>query len=118
MDFAVTSPDCLRSNTIMQLEFVWPCISFEYGSEYQDKSAIFSDISIPATLTDVEVYYYSNCTQVMTAFKSVFIAGVEFTADPTIFTFVNPESPLFITYHYPEVTLTSLTVGQTLTFVR
>ena len=54
----------------------------------------------------------------MTAFKTVFIAGAPFTAVPVTFTFANPETPLFVTYHYPQVTLTSLTQGETLSYVR
>ena len=69
-------------------------------------------------MTDIEVFYYTNCTQVATAYKTVFIQGTSFTADPIIFTFANPETPLAITYEYHQVTLTSLTAGETLTYVR
>lgn len=88
-----------------------------YKSEYQDDPGVLVDISIPVTLTDIEVFYYTNCTQVMTAHKTVFIAGTAFSADPIIFTFANPETPLFLTYHYPQVTLTSLTEQEVLTYV-
>ena len=70
------------------------------------------------TLYVVEALYYNNCTQVATAYETVIIAGATFTASPPItFTFANPETDLFITHHYPDVTLTSLTEGEELVFV-
>ena len=68
-------------------------------------------------MTDVEVFYYSGCTQVVTAYQTVYIHVTVFTADPIIFTFANPETPLAITHTYHEVTLTSLSAGEVLTFV-
>jgi hypothetical protein len=85
---------------------------------FQDKTGIFSDIGIPRTLTDVEVYYYSNCTQVGTVTKTVVIDGTAFTASAITITFANPETPLGIVFHYPQVTLTSLHAGQAITYVR
>jgi hypothetical protein len=68
----------------------------------------------------VEAIYYANCTgQVATAYETAIIDGTIFTASPAAtFIFVNPESYLFVTQHYPDVTLTSLTEGEVLTFVR
>jgi len=53
----------------------------------------------------------------MTAFALVYIAGTPFTANPVTLTFVDPSTPLYITYQFPAVTLTSLTPLETLTFV-
>jgi hypothetical protein len=50
-------------------------------------------------------------------FKSVFIQDEIFTADPQTISFGNPETPLTVLYQYHQVTLTSLTAGETLTFV-
>jgi hypothetical protein len=54
----------------------------------------------------------------MTAFALVNIAGTQFTANPVLMTFADPSTPLYITYQFPSVTLTSLTPLQTLLFVK
>jgi len=53
----------------------------------------------------------------MTASQSVSIHGGLFTAELAIFTFHKPEQPLFVTFYYLEVTITSLNASETLTFV-
>jgi len=53
----------------------------------------------------------------MTAFALVDIAGTLFTADMVTMTFADPSTPLYITYSFPSVTLTSLTPLETLSFV-
>ena len=53
----------------------------------------------------------------MTAFALVYIAGTPFTANPVTLTFADPSTPLYITYQFPDVTVTSLTPLETLTFV-
>jgi hypothetical protein len=53
----------------------------------------------------------------MTAFALVEIAGTPFSADPVTMTFADPSTPLYITYQFPSVTLTSLTPLETLHFV-
>ena len=79
---------------------------------------MLSDIAIPRTLTVVEVFYYTNCTQVITALGTAVVSGQAFTAQPMTITFVNPATAIFITYSYPSVTITSLTQLQPLTVVR
>jgi hypothetical protein len=53
----------------------------------------------------------------MTAFALVDVAGTGFTADPVTITFADPSTPLYITYHFPSVTMTSLSPMGTLYFV-
>jgi hypothetical protein len=93
------------------------CTWHAYGP---DESGILSDVSAVRTLYVVEAIYYANCTgQVATAYETAIIDGTTFTASPpATFTFVNPESYLFVTQYYPEVTLTSLTQGEVLTFTQ
>jgi hypothetical protein len=55
----------------------------------------------------------------MTALATVFIGGTEFTANSVLFTFYNfsaSPTPLFLTYDFPQVTLTSLTPGEVITW--
>ena len=84
---------------------------------WQDPTAIFSDIDAIKTLTLVEALWYNNCTQVATALRSVFISASVFTASPIVFTYANPQTPIFITHNFPDVTLTSLSVGEIVTYV-
>jgi hypothetical protein len=83
----------------------------------QDPTAILSDIAAIKTLTVLEVFWYNNCTQVVTALRTIYISGSEFTAPPKIVTFANPQTPLSVTHHFSDITLTSLSVGETLTYV-
>jgi len=53
----------------------------------------------------------------MTATAFVNITGVQFPADLLTYTFVSPSQSLVITFNYPGVTLSTLTVGEDLTFV-
>jgi len=53
----------------------------------------------------------------MTATAFVNITGVQFPADLVTYTFVSPSQSLVITFNYPGVTLSTLTVGEDLTFV-
>lgn len=54
----------------------------------------------------------------MTATQEVYIDGTEFNAELLTFTFPNPSvAPVFVTFRYPKVTITSLTPLQTLTIV-
>jgi hypothetical protein len=55
----------------------------------------------------------------MTALATVFIGGTEFTANSVLFTFYNfsaSPTPIFLTYDFPQVTLTSLTPGEVITW--
>lgn len=86
----------------------------------QDQTGIFSDIDIPYTLTQVEAYYPTSCSKefIATAYWSVIIDDTTYPAPSDIITFTNPLSNgLFITRTYSNVTITSLTPGQTVTFV-
>jgi hypothetical protein len=85
----------------------------------KDPTGIFSDIGIQRTLTEVEVFYYTNCSvEVFTASGSVLIANTTFIAPLITLEFTTPPRALFITYTYPLVVLTSLKPSQTLTFVQ
>lgn len=53
----------------------------------------------------------------MTATAFVNITGAQFSADLVTYTFLSPSQPLAVTFDYPGVTLSSLTVGEVLTFV-
>ena len=86
----------------------------------EDPSAVFSDIRIPYTLTQVEAYYPTNCSNgvVATAFWSVIIDDTTFTAASDLVTFTDPlQAGLFVTRTYSDVTITSLTPGEIVTFV-
>jgi len=52
----------------------------------------------------------------MTAQDTIFINGTAFSAEPNTFTFAT-SSPMFVTYNYPEVTITSLQQFETLYIV-
>ena len=84
---------------------------------HQTPTNILTDVSIPPILTVVESYSYTNCDYTMTATQSVSINNDLFTADLVTFTFSDPNQPLFVTFQYPEVTITSLTASETLIFV-
>ena len=84
---------------------------------YQTPINILTNLSISTTLTIMESYSYTNCDYTMTASQSVFIHGGLFTADLVTFTFRNPSQLLFLIFQYPDVTITSLTASETLTFV-
>ena len=68
-------------------------------------------------MTIMEVYYYTSCTLTMTGSATVTVDGVPFTANTITFTFVDPPTPLILTWQYPFATLTSLTPLETLIFV-
>lgn len=89
-------------------------------AEFQDPTEIFSDLSIPRTLTEIEIFTWENCTQVVTALATLFVGASQFTASPNVFTFYNitaTPTPIFITYNFPEVTLTSFHPGEEITWV-
>jgi hypothetical protein len=67
-----------------------------------------------------EILDYSSCSQTLTATATLNIGSKQFYADPFTFEFaeVNVGSLLFITWHYPSVSLSTLTPLETLTFVR
>ena len=83
---------------------------------------MLSDIASPQTYSAIEVFYFTNCTQTVTAKATALIAGTAFTADPITFQFptgtpggIPPD--LIITYNYPQIHITSLTELEPLTFV-
>ena len=91
-----------------------------YTAEFQDPTEIFSDLSIPRTLTEIEILTWENCTQVVTALATLFVGAAQFTASPYVFTFYNitaTPTPIFVTYDFPEVTLTSFHPGEEITWV-
>jgi hypothetical protein len=53
----------------------------------------------------------------LTVFATVTILDVAFFADPVTHTLFEPSQDPLITFHYPSVTLTSLTPGEVLFFV-
>jgi hypothetical protein len=53
----------------------------------------------------------------MTALETLVVGGKTFFADPITFTFTLPEAPLFYTYQYPSVTITSFVPLETITRV-
>jgi len=70
------------------------------------------------TLYIVEAIAFTSCgNQVATDEQTAVIDGTTFTASPVTFTFKGPLTPLFLTHDYPDVTLTSLTVGDEITLV-
>jgi len=84
-----------------------------------DPTAIFSDLSYPHTLTEIEIYTWENCTQVVTALATLFVGAAQFTANPNVFTFYNATAtptPIFVTYEFPGVTLTSFLPGEEVTW--
>ena len=68
-------------------------------------------------MTIMEVYYYTSCTLTMTGSATVTVNEEIFTADTITWTFVDPPTPLIITWRFPSVTLTSLTPLETLLYV-
>jgi hypothetical protein len=51
---------------------------------------------------------------------TLFAGGTQFTANTVEFTFYNitaTPTPIFVTYDFPQVTLTSFTPGEVLTWV-
>jgi len=71
-------------------------------------------------MSEVEAYWWDDCTQLVTALATVYIGGSAFEANPITFSFYNFTAtplPLFITYNFPQVTLTSLKPGDQVTFV-
>jgi hypothetical protein len=78
---------------------------------------MFTDMASPRTLTEVRTYTYVSCDYTMTATAQALIAGNVFSADLVTYTFLNPSQPLVVTWHYPEVTLSSLTPLESITFV-
>ena len=91
-----------------------------YHADAQDATGIFSDLSIPRTMSEVEAYWWDGCTQAVTALATVYISGSTFVANPISFSFYNftaTRTPIFVTYHFPKVTLTSLKPGDEVTFV-
>lgn len=86
----------------------------------EDPSAIFSDVAIPYTLTQVEAYYPTSCSNevVATVWWSAIIDDTTFTAPSDVITFTDPLSDgLIITRTYPDVVITSLTPGETVIYV-
>lgn len=79
---------------------------------------MLSDIAIPRTFTIVEAFYYTNCTQTVTASGTAIIGGKAFTAPGIPLAFINPPTALFITYTYSSVTIDSLTQLEAMTVVR
>jgi hypothetical protein len=69
------------------------------------------------TLIEVEVFSYSGCGYTMTATAIVTIGGEPFPAELLTYTFFNPGQNLVVTFNYPGVTLSTLSVGKALTFV-
>jgi hypothetical protein len=53
----------------------------------------------------------------MTASQSVYIHGGLFVADFATFTFADTDEEMLVTFSYPQVTITSLSASETLTFV-
>jgi hypothetical protein len=91
-----------------------------YTAEFQDPTEIFSDLSLPRTLTEIEMFTWDNCTQVVTALATLFVGASQFTANPNVFTFYNitaTPTPIFITFNFPQVTLTSFQPGEEITWV-
>lgn len=84
---------------------------------HKDLTGIFSVIAVPRTMTVVEAYYYTSCTLTITAMATAIIGGTDFPANPITFAFASPAAPLILSWEYPDVTLTSLTPLETLTFV-
>ena len=79
---------------------------------------MLSDVAIPRMYTLVAAYYYTNCTQTVTASGTALVGGKEFTAPAISFAFANPQTELFITYTYSSLTIDSLTELEVLTIVR
>jgi len=79
---------------------------------------MFTDMSSPRTLTEIKVIPYSGCAYTMTASATVTIGDVKYFADLITYTFLEPTQSLVLTWHYPDVTLATLSPSQTLVFVR
>lgn len=84
---------------------------------FQGISDVFYDVSAPETLSEIEVIVYTNCTGIMTAAQTLVVDGSLFEAIPVTFDFDPAATATFITHNFPDVTLTSFTAGQTLSFV-
>ena len=54
----------------------------------------------------------------MSATAAVFIDEIRYLAEPITYTFDAPATVLYVTFHYPGVTLSTLTPGEVLLFVR
>jgi hypothetical protein len=53
----------------------------------------------------------------MTVSQTAFIQDTAFTADLVTYTFSDPSQPLLLIFHYPDVTVTSLTPFETFSVV-
>jgi hypothetical protein len=81
-------------------------------------STVFQDLFITGpTLTVLEVLWYTGCSQTVTAIATVLVDGTTFTANEIKLAFASPDTPIEITYNFPNVTLASVTPGEIIEFV-
>jgi len=104
--------------TLLSFPICVSCVC-NWGAWNEDPTEIFSDLSVPRTLTEIEIFTWENCTQAVTMLATLFAGGTQFTANTVEFTFYNitaTPTPIFVTYDFPQVTLTSFTPGEVLTW--
>lgn len=96
---------------------VWWCPNC---ADHKDPTAVLNDIAIPYILTQAVAYYPTSCSNpiIATEYWWVIINDTTFSASPEVITFTNPLTDgLVVTRTFPDVTITSLTPGQVLTYV-
>jgi len=75
------------------------------------------DLTAASTLTELQSYQiYADCPYTFTWEGYVTIGTISYQANPVTFAFPTPSQYVVLTYTYPDVTLTTLTVGENLTF--
>ena len=89
-------------------------------ADNEEPTAVLNDIAIPYVLSQVIAYYPTSCSNpiIATEYWWVIIDDSTFSASPEVITFTNPLTDgLVVTRTFLDVTITSLSPGQILTYV-